>query len=113
MMCGGIFEGGPYEMAQAVPEDESPGLGEVWADTSKAPYSGSFGVKNHHFEVLCGFSSMPNFTVSDNTRSMQKTKDHIRSLLLKTATEAFFKKGFKAVSMRENLHGFDEGAVAQ
>ena len=44
---------------------------------------------------------MPNFTVSDNTRSMQKTKDHIRSLLLKTATEAFFKKGFKAVSMRE------------
>lgn len=28
-------------------------------------------------------------------------KDYIRKLLLKTARKAFFKKGFKAVSMRE------------
>lgn len=32
---------------------------------------------------------------------MQRTKLHTRMLLLDTAREAFFKKGFKAVSMRE------------
>lgn len=32
---------------------------------------------------------------------MQTLKDHTRKLLLKTAREAFFRKGFKAVSMRE------------
>ncbi|WP_278833071.1 TetR/AcrR family transcriptional regulator [Porphyromonas cangingivalis] len=32
---------------------------------------------------------------------MQKIKDHTRLQLLNTAREAFFKKGFKAVSMRE------------
>lgn len=32
---------------------------------------------------------------------MQVTKEHIRKLLLKTARETFWEKGFKAVSMRE------------
>ncbi len=32
---------------------------------------------------------------------MQMQKEHIRKLLLKTAREAFLRKGFKAVSMRE------------
>ncbi|MBB6275566.1 TetR/AcrR family transcriptional regulator [Porphyromonas circumdentaria] len=32
---------------------------------------------------------------------MQATKDYTRQLLLDTAREAFFKKGYKAVSMRE------------
>ncbi|MDD6934640.1 MAG: helix-turn-helix domain containing protein, partial [Bacteroidales bacterium] len=32
---------------------------------------------------------------------MQTAKDHTRRLLLETAREAFLRKGFKAVSMRE------------
>lgn len=41
------------------------------------------------------------YDTKPHTHFMQKTKDHIRLLLLNTAREAFFKKGFKAVSMRE------------
>ena len=61
-------------------------------------------VKNHHFKVLWLQKNYPTFAYQIfNILSsiMQIPKEATRKVLLETAREAFFKKGFKAVSMRE------------
>lgn len=61
-------------------------------------------IKNHHFKVLWLQKNYPTFAFQIfNILSsiMQIPKEATRKVLLETAREAFFKKGFKAVSMRE------------